>query len=139
MTQTESLSARLARYAPTLTLAALAAFVWRTLLDFRFVAEVMPSSDAPAVFAISALYTAIIIAWAWAVRAVARGSRPWAIVALALAVVVNLGQGLGTLFVFCPTPCQTVWPVGEMANWTLLVAGLASALALAMRLRARSA
>jgi hypothetical protein len=135
MTSTETFLARLARYAPTLTLAALAAFVWRTLLDLRFVAEVMPSTSAPAVAAISLLYTGTIIAWAWALTGLHRGSRPWAWTALVITGVVNLTQGIGTLVVFCPTPCDTVWPVGEISNWALLLTGLAAVAALGAHLR----
>jgi hypothetical protein len=42
-------------------------------------------------------------------------------------------MGVGTLVSYCPSPCSTAWPLGEIANWTSLVVGLLAGISLALQ------
>jgi hypothetical protein len=44
--------------------------------------------------------------------------------------------GLGTTVAYCPTPCATMWPLLEVANWANTLSGLLAALACGLALRA---
>ena len=52
-----------------------------------------------------------------------------------LAVVMLVGGGLATLVSFCPSPCQTAWPLMEASNWIGLVVGILAAGMLVVQLR----
>ncbi len=42
---------------------------------------------------------------------------------------------VGTLVAYCPSPCRTAWPLGEIANWSSLAIGLLAAIALGLQFR----
>ena len=95
-------------------------------------------SDATSVFLMLVGYSLIFGTWAWALIALARGQRRGVWVALVLTLLANLGLGLGTTFAFCPTPCQTLWPVGELWNWATTLTGAAAVIAQVGALRSRA-
>ena len=55
--------------------------------------------------------------------------------ALVVTVLANVALGLGTTLAFCPTPCQTLFPVAEIWNWTTTLNGLAAVIAQVRSLR----
>lgn len=46
--------------------------------------------------------------------------------------------GVATLVSFCPSPCQTAWPLMETSNWGGLAIGVLAWIAGQARLSARS-
>lgn len=42
--------------------------------------------------------------------------------------------GLATVISFCPSPCQTAWPVGEIAIWSNLLVGISATVVVARNL-----
>ena len=121
-----------------LSLLAFAVSLGRSLIDWGIVyPEFGMVSDATSVFAMLVGYSLIFGTWAWALIAMSRGQRRGVWVAFVLTLLANLGLGLGTTFAFCPTPCQTLWPVGELWNWATTFTGAAAVIAQVGALRSR--
>lgn len=119
-----------------LSLVAFAVGLGRTFIDWGVVyPELGMASTAEAVFPRLVGYTLIFGAWAWALIAMARGQRRGVWVALVLTLLANVGLGVGTTVAFCPTPCQTLWPVGELWNWATTLTGAAAVIAQVRALR----
>lgn len=121
-----------------LALAGLAylAFLGRAFLDWRFVFGEFISEGAMGTTAAAlAFYVAISGIWLWALMAAARGSRPALLALAGLAIVMLVGGGLATLVSFCPSPCQTAWPLMEASNWIGLGVGILAAGMLVAQLR----
>jgi uncharacterized protein involved in cysteine biosynthesis len=74
------------------------------------------------------LYVAIFSGWILALLSIARGGRAGLWVALGLTLLLNVGLGLGTTLAFCPTPCRTLWPVGELWNWATTLSGIVASI-----------
>jgi hypothetical protein len=109
--------------------------LWRAFLDmFRIYPFELGYSDfvknTGAVFLVTLLYTALFAGWAWAMLQGLRGSRRALISALILNLLFLLAIPIGTLVAYCPSPCSTVWPLMELANWLNLIAGLLAAVSL---------
>ena len=110
-----------------LSLVAFAVGLGRTLLDWGIVyPELGLLSDPGSVLPTLVVYSAIFGAWAWALVAMARGERRGVWVALVFTLLANVALGLGTTLAFCPTPCQTLWPVAEIWNWATTLTGAAA-------------
>lgn len=121
-----------------LSLLAFAVSLGRSLIDWGVVyPEFGMVSDPANVFAMLVGYSLIFGTWAWALIAMARGQRRGVWVALVLTLLTNVGLGLGTTFAFCPTPCQTLWPVGELWNWATTLTGAAAVIAQVGALRSK--
>ena len=113
-----------------LSLLAFAVALGRALIDWGIVyPELGMVTDAPSVLPMLVVYSLIFGAWAWGLTALARGQRRGLWVALVLTLLANVGLGLGTTLAFCPTPCQTLWPIGELWNWATTLTGAAAAVA----------
>lgn len=124
------------RGAILLSAVAFLAFLERAFLDWRFVfAEFVPEEDIGTTAAAMAFYVAVAGAWLWGLSSAGRGSRGGWVALLVLSLVFLIGGGIATLVSFCPSPCQTAWPVGELSNWVGLAVGLLAALALWLQLR----
>lgn len=119
-----------------LSVLAFASFVARTTLEFRYVfTEDMFPQDLGTMSAAMVFYTLIITAWLLAHLQVERGIRrgwTWILVFSALTFLL----AVGTTFSFCPTPCQTAWPVAEIMNWSQWVLGGLASYAAINQLRA---
>jgi len=112
------------------------AFIERSLFDWRFVyIEFVPDTDIATTTFAMAFYLLVSGAWIWGLFAADRGSRAGLWTLLSLAIVLLVVLGVGTLVSFCPSPCQTAWPLGEASNWVGLALGLLAALSAWMRLR----
>ncbi len=113
------------------------AFLERAHLDWRYVlVEAVPDNDIVATGAIAAAYVALSATWIWALVAVARQRRGGAIALLLLSGVLLVALGISTPLAFCPSPCQTAWPLMEVSNWAGLAVGLLAILAAGLRLSA---
>ena len=120
-------------------LVALAISLGRTLLDWGFVFPEFGFTDPASVLGAMVFYVVIFSGWILALLSIARGGRNGLWVALALTLLLNVGLGLGTTVAFCPTPCRTLWPVGELWNWATTLSGIAATLVIIRSLRTRPA
>jgi len=119
-----------------LSLLAFAVGLGRAFIDWGVVyPELGPVNDVGRVFPRLVAYSLLFGAWAWALIAITRGRRRGIWVALVLTLLANVGLGLGTTVAFCPTPCQTLWPVGELWNWATTLTGVAAVIAQVRALR----
>lgn len=66
----------------------------------------------------------------------ARQRRGGAIALIVLAGLLLVALGISTLLAFCPSPCQTAWPLMEGSNWAGLAIGLLAMLGAGGRLAA---
>ena len=122
-----------------LSLLAFAVGLGRSLIDWGIVyPELGMVSDTTSVFAMLVGYSFLFASWAWALIAMAGGQRRGVWVALVLTLVANVGLGLGTTFAWCPTPCQTLWPVAEIWNWATTLTGVAAVIAHVGALRSKA-
>jgi hypothetical protein len=119
-----------------LSVLAFAIAIGRTLIDWGFVYPEFGFTDPVSVGMTLVVYTTIFGVWAWSLIGVAAGGRRAAWVALLLTLLLNVLLGISTTVALCPTPCQTVWPVGELWNWATTLSGIAAVIALARHLRA---
>ena len=122
-----------ARTALVLSWAALLGFFARSIIDFRYVyVEQMP--DLSATVIVIVVYTAFVGGWVAALLALAAGQRRGALACLGLSLLPIL-FGASTEVAFCPTPCATAAPVGDILNWVCLALGIVSAISLVAYLR----
>jgi hypothetical protein len=109
----------------------------RLMLDVRFVSEFadMMGNQPGQVALVMLGFIAFFGGWVWALLAAARGSRSGLIGALVCSLLLALGDGLTTILFFCPTPCPTVSPLGDIIIWANLISGLVATVALGLQLR----
>jgi hypothetical protein len=113
--------------------AALLGFFARSIIDFRYVyVEQMP--DLSATVIVIVVYTAFVGGWVAALLALAAGRRRGALACLGFSLLPIL-LGASTELAFCPTPCGTAAPVGDILNWICLALGIVSAASLVALLR----
>ena len=113
-----------ARWTAALVLSsgALLSFLTRTFIDYLFVYQELGYTTA-AIGWLTLFNLAFFGAWIWAlVSASHRGRR--AMVVLLVYAALLVVYGFITLLSFCPSPCRTLWPVGEIAIWSNLVIGV---------------
>lgn len=124
--------------AVTLSWLALLAFLGRTMLDWRYVyPDEVP--DGAVTVASLVVTIAFVAGWIWSIFAAGRGERRGTVGALAFVLFLGVGLGAATTASLCPTPCQTAWPLMEIANWVQLVPGVLAAVALGIQLRRSAA
>lgn len=121
----------------TLSVIAFLTGLARLMLDARFVSEFANfMGDRPGQVALVMLvFIAFFGGWVWALLAAVRGGRGGLIGALVCSLLLALGEGLTTVLVFCPTPCPTVSPLGDIIIWANLISGLVASVALGLQLR----
>ena len=121
----------------TLSVIAFLTGLARLMLDMRFVSEFADfmGNQPGQVALVMLIFMAFFGGWVWALLAAVRGSRGGLIGALVCSLLLALGEGLTTVLVFCPTPCRTVSPLGDIIIWANLISGLAAAAALGLQLR----
>jgi len=105
-----------------LSLAALLSFLARTFLDFRFVYQEI-GLDVPSLSVATILNLAFFAGWIWALIVASHAGRKAMYALLALDVLLLL-FGITTLTSFCPSPCPTAWPLGEVLIWSNLLIGV---------------
>jgi len=120
--------------AVTLSWLALLAFLGRTMLDWRYVYPIEVPEGAVTMMSL-VVTVAFIAGWIWSILAAGRGARRGTVGALALVLFLGVGLGAATPVALCPSPCQTAWPLMEIANWAQLVLGVLAAIALGIQLR----
>ncbi len=124
---------RIWKAAIILSLAALLSFLARTFLDFRFVYQEI-GLDVPSLAVATILNLAFFAGWIWAIIVASHAGRKAMYALLALDVLLLL-FGISTLMSFCPSPCQTAWPLGEVLIWSNLLIGVPAVATAIMALR----
>lgn len=99
--------------------AAFLSFLGRTFLDFNIVYPEMSVQESD-LFGYIIFNLILFGVWLWALMAAIQGSKPALLVTLFYDVLL-LFFGLSTVFAFCPTPCGTAWPIGELLIWSNIV------------------
>ena len=116
-----------------LSLAALLSFLARTFLDFRFV-YLEIGLDIRSLSVATILNLAFFAGWIWALIVASHTGRKAMYALLALDVLLLL-FGITTLTSFCPSPCPTAWPLGEVLIWSNLLIGIPAVATAIMALR----
>ena len=112
----------------TFSVISLLVFLGRTFLDFYFVYEELALSVG--MVGLTILVNLVLFGgWIWALFSAVQGSRRGLGAAFGFNLFFLLIIAVGTLVSYCPSPCQTGWPVGEILIWANLVAGLLAAVA----------
>jgi hypothetical protein len=110
----------------------------RLMLEVRFVTEIMNAmpADQPAQVALIMLPIVLLFGgWLWALLSASHNHRRGLVGLLVFSLLLALGWGLGTAISFCPTPCATVWPLGDIIVWANIIIGAIAALAITIYLR----
>jgi hypothetical protein len=114
---------------------AMLAFIERALFDFRYVFPDELPGDPLSVGGAAGVYLLFVAAWIWALLAARAGGRGGLRTLIVLPFVTLIGLGVGTLTAFCPSPCETAWPLGELSNWVGLVVGIIAIVSATLALR----
>lgn len=118
----------------TLSVIALLTELFRAFIDFQHEYSNILTNTSAVLFG-TLLYTALFGGWAWALLGTVRRNRASLVAALIIDLLFLLAIPIGTLAVYCPSPCTTLWPMMELANWVNLIFGILAAVALALQLR----
>ena len=122
--------------AVVLSIASLLSFLARTFLDYGFVYQELSLTNAT-LGVVTLFNLAFIGGWIWALVSASHGGRR-AMFALLLYDALLVLFGLATLISFCPSPCQTAWPVGEVAIWSNILVGVPATFMVARNLLSKS-
>jgi len=120
-----------------LSVASLLSFLARTFLDYEFVYEDLNLSTSSQAL-VTVFNLAFIAGWIWALLAASHKSRR-AMYALLVYDALLVLFGIATLVSFCPSPCRTAWPIGEIAIWSNLLVGIPAIIAVLLSLTRRVA
>ncbi len=118
----------------TLSVVSLLVFLGRTFIDFYYVYDEFDLGLGTVTLAIL-VNMALFGGWIWSLLATVQGSRRGLIAVLVFDIFFLLAIAVGTLVSYCPSPCRTAWPLGEIAIWASLVFGVIAAVSTALHLR----
>jgi len=111
----------------SLTFISLLVFLGRAFVDFYYVFGEF-GLDVSMVAGAVVIYLALFGGWIWGLLSAAQGGRRGMIALFGFNLFFLLIIAVGTLVSYCPSPCRTGWPLGEILVWLSLVFGvLASA------------
>jgi len=119
--------------AVTVTVLTLLVFLGRTFIDFHYVYSEF-DFGVGMVTLVNLIYLALFGGWIWSLLAAVRGSRRGWAAAFGFSLFFLLVIAAGTLVSYCPSPCRTAWPVGEIFIWLSLIFGLLASAATAIQL-----
>jgi hypothetical protein len=112
--------------------------VTRLILEVRFVPEIvsaMPEDQPGQTAVLVFVFVLFFGGWLWSLVATVRSRRAGLIALLIFNLLLSLPWGLGTVVVFCPTPCDVAWPLTDVVAWSNVIAGLIAAVAIGFYLR----
>jgi hypothetical protein len=112
-----------------LTVISLLVFLGRTFIDYYFVySEFGLGID---MVGITILFNLILFGgWIWALLSAVQGTRRALFAVFGFNLFFLLVIAVGTLVSYCPSPCETGWPLGEIGSWASFAAGLLATIAL---------
>ncbi len=120
--------------AVTLSVIALLSELWHAFIDFQHeYSNILNSTGA--VLLSTLLYTVLFGVWAWALLQTFRGNRASLVATFIINLLFLLVIPFGTLVAYCPSPCRTLWPIMEVANWINLLFGILAGIAMAFQIR----
>jgi hypothetical protein len=117
----------------SLSVISLLVFLGRTFIDFYYVYREF-SLDVGMVTLAILINLALFGGWIWGLLSAAQGSRRGLITVFGFNLFFLLVIAVGTLVSYCPSPCRTGWPIGEIFIWASLVAGLLGSLSSGFKL-----
>jgi hypothetical protein len=118
----------------TLSAISLLVFLGRTFIDFYYVYREL-NLEVGIIGLTMLVNLALFGGWIWALLSAVQGHRRGVIALLGIDLFFLLVIAVGTLVSYCPSPCRTGWPLGEIFIWASLVTGLVAALSLVAHLR----
>ena len=107
----------------TLTIISLLIFLGRAFVDFYYVFGEF-GLDVSMVAGAIVIYLALFGGWIWGLLSTVQGSRRGMIAMFSFNLFFLLIIAIGTLVSYCPSPCRTGWPLGEILIWLSLVFGV---------------
>jgi len=113
----------------------LLSFLARTSIDYGFVYQELSLTTA-SLGLLTIFNLAFFAGWIWALVSASHRSRR-AMFALLVYDALLVLFGLTTFLSFCPSPCRTAWPVGELAIWSNLLVGIPATVVVALKLFSR--
>jgi len=117
----------------TLAVISLLVFLGRTFIDFYFVYDEF-ALDIGMIGITILFHLALFGGWIWGLLAAVQGSRRALIVVFGFNLFFLLFIAVGTLVSYCPSPCRTGWPLGEIMIWSSFGAGLLAAISLGIQI-----
>jgi hypothetical protein len=117
----------------TLSTIAILIFLGRTFIDFYYVYHEF-SLDTGMISLIVVLNLALFGGWFWGFLAAVKGSFRGLITVFGFNLFFLLFIAIGTLVSYCPSPCQTGWPLGEIFIWLSLIVGLLASTAAGLQI-----
>jgi hypothetical protein len=117
------------RGAITLAVVSLLVFLGRTFIDFYYVYGEFGLSVGM-VSGTTLVHMLLFGGWIWSLLSAVQGSRRGLIAVFGFNLFFLLFIAIGTLVSYCPSPCMTGWPLGEIAIWTSLITGLLASISL---------
>lgn len=124
--------------AVTISVIALITELWRAFVDFQYEYSNFLNSTRSVLLA-TLLYTILFCGWAWALMGTMHRNCTSLITAFIINLLFLLAIPIGTLVAYCPSPCPSLWPIMELANWINLLFGILATVALALQLHYFSA
>jgi len=121
------------RGAIAFTLISLLVYLGRAFIDFYYVFGEF-GLGVGMVGAVIFIYLALFGGWIWALLSAVQGSRLGLIIAFGFNLFFLLFIAVGTLVSYCPSPCQTGWPLGEIGIWASFIAGLLATIPLGVQI-----
>ena len=121
------------RGAIILALVSLLVFLGRTFIDFYFV-YVEFGLSIGMVSGTTLVHMILFGGWIWSLLSAVQGSRRGLIAVFGFNLFFLLFIAVGTLVSYCPSPCMTGWPLGEIAIWTSLITGLLASISLGIQI-----
>lgn len=120
-----------------LSVATLLSFIARAFVDYGFVYRALyPTTGSIGILTLA--YVAFFGGWLWALLSASHLSRRAMYALLAYGAIITL-HACVTLFVFCPFPCRTAWPLGQIVIAANLLLGIPAVVAALVSLRRKVA
>ncbi len=118
----------------TLSVISLLVFLGRTFIDFYYVYREF-SLGVGMVGLTMLANMALFGGWIWGLLSAVKGSRRGLITVLVFDLFFFLAIAVGTVVSYCPSPCQTAWPIGEITIWASVGFGLLASISAWLTLR----
>ena len=117
----------------TLAVISLLVFLGRTFIDFYYVYGEF-SLSVGMVSGTMLINLALFGGWIWSLLATVQGSRTGLIAIFGFNLFFFLIIGVGTMVSYCPSPCETGWPLGEITIWASLIVGFIATISLGFQI-----
>lgn len=102
----------------------LISFIARSAMEWKYVYPFFMEMSFSNVSVMLGINLLLVIAWIWALLNFSKGRKGPYRTLWGMSLMQLLYNGLMSSFIFCPTPCPTIWPVGEILIQSGTVSGL---------------